>query len=250
MPFLPSDITNLVAWWDAATITSLNDGDPVSTWLDLSGNGHSWTQSGAARPTYKVGIQGSPAQPVVRFDGSTSWLSASIGNLAQPYTVVLLMAGRTFGAQFVAINGGTTTFIGAVYHDGTKWALYQQGPQLAYKTSVDTGFHTHIALMNDLTSYGRFDGVETDGALNGAAAQADPLHLGADYVPAQFAPIDVGVMLYYSRTLTGGELTSLETYLGSTPRATGAAPAIPGGQVIARVQGGSRVSVRPQSIVM
>lgn len=50
---------------DASKLT-LNDGDPVTTWPDLSGNGFDATGSGTARPTFKTAIQN--GLPVIRFD--------------------------------------------------------------------------------------------------------------------------------------------------------------------------------------
>lgn len=38
-----------------ASQLALNDGDPVATWPDASGNGRDFTQTGTARPTYRAG---------------------------------------------------------------------------------------------------------------------------------------------------------------------------------------------------
>jgi len=47
-----------VGHWSADTITGLEDGDPVGTWPDQSGNGYDLTQATAAnKPLYKVNIQ-------------------------------------------------------------------------------------------------------------------------------------------------------------------------------------------------
>lgn len=64
---------------DARRVTGLSDGDPVSTWSDVSGNSRHGTNSLTARPTYKTKIQG--GQPVIRFDGSNDYL-----NVASPFT--------------------------------------------------------------------------------------------------------------------------------------------------------------------
>jgi hypothetical protein len=64
----PKKYSNLVAWYDAAQITGLNDGDAVSSWNDVSGNSYHMIQAIAdSRPTYKAAIKN--GLPVVRFDG-------------------------------------------------------------------------------------------------------------------------------------------------------------------------------------
>ncbi len=66
---------------DARYITGLVDGNAVTTWNDLSGNGYNPTQATAgAKPTYKRPIQG--GQPVVRFDGGdTLYYSANLSTV-------------------------------------------------------------------------------------------------------------------------------------------------------------------------
>ena len=60
--------STLKFWFNPATL-SLNNGDPVSTWSDSSGNSCTATQSGATRPTYNTsavnsrsGVTGSGSQ--------------------------------------------------------------------------------------------------------------------------------------------------------------------------------------------
>lgn len=68
---------------DARRLTGLNDGDAVSTWADVSGNGWDATSSSTQRPLYKTSIQG--GQPVLRFDGSNDILSCAAAG-AKDYT--------------------------------------------------------------------------------------------------------------------------------------------------------------------
>ena len=72
----PTNIAGCVLWLDANQITGLNNGDPVATWSDMSGNGNDATQAvGANQPTYRTGrINGLPA---VDFDGGNDFLTAN-----------------------------------------------------------------------------------------------------------------------------------------------------------------------------
>lgn len=70
---MPSSPT---VWFDASQLTGLSDGDGVSSWTDLSGNGYHATQSTTDyKPLYKTNIQN--GLPVVRFDGSNDVLGIS-----------------------------------------------------------------------------------------------------------------------------------------------------------------------------
>jgi len=75
---------------DSRFITGLADGDPVSTWSDRSGNANDATGVGAARPEYKINIQG--GSPVVRFDAIDDGMSTNC-NLNNPFTIIY--TGRT-----------------------------------------------------------------------------------------------------------------------------------------------------------
>jgi hypothetical protein len=78
--FSPADIPGLQAWWKADAL-ALADGASVSTWPDSSGNGHNATQTGTARPTFRVsGLNGRPA---VRF----AVISTQFLNVAPPLVV-------------------------------------------------------------------------------------------------------------------------------------------------------------------
>src|SRR5262247_3533304 len=65
--------SGLEMWLKADAITGLVDNDPISTWADSSVNGRNATQSGTARPTYKVNIIN--GLPVARFDGADDFFT-------------------------------------------------------------------------------------------------------------------------------------------------------------------------------
>lgn len=72
----PTDLTNLVGWWDADSITGLSDTDAVSTWSDNSSSGWNASSSGGNRPTYRTNILN--GKPIVRFSGSNHLSLGSI----------------------------------------------------------------------------------------------------------------------------------------------------------------------------
>lgn len=80
--------TGLTLWFKADSLV-LNDGDAVTTWPDLSGNGYDASQSTAGeKPTYKTGILN--GKPVVRFDGG-DYLNRDMTQLPMyPHTIFIV----------------------------------------------------------------------------------------------------------------------------------------------------------------
>jgi hypothetical protein len=73
-------LLNPTLWLDAATITSIADNDPLSTWTSRDSGGKSFTQTGAGRPTYKVNMLN--GWPGVYFTGGKRMVSTStLGNI-------------------------------------------------------------------------------------------------------------------------------------------------------------------------
>ena len=85
----PVSLTGLAAWYKAdAGTSSTEDGTPLSTWNDQSGNGRHLVQgTAAARPLYKSAIVND--QPVVRFDGVNDLMAVAFG-LTQPAHVFIV----------------------------------------------------------------------------------------------------------------------------------------------------------------
>lgn len=94
VPAQPDSMGGLKLWLKADAITGLNDGDPVGTWNDSSGNGNNAAQSTAAnKPTYKTSIINS--QPIVRFDGSNDRLD--ISSIAIPNDPIVFVIAKVTG---------------------------------------------------------------------------------------------------------------------------------------------------------
>lgn len=88
-------------WLKADAIVGLNDGDPVSSWADSSGNGHDATEATTtAQPIYKVNILN--GYPAIRFDGvdDTLRLSGTGLNISKgaPAITIITVAKQTNSA--------------------------------------------------------------------------------------------------------------------------------------------------------
>lgn len=98
---------NTVTWTNGQVSSfSLADGDAVSQWNDLSGNGNNLIQATAAnRPIYKANIQNN--LPVVRFNGLTAAMAVTY-TLNQPEQIFSVLAQQAWVSNtglFAGITG-------------------------------------------------------------------------------------------------------------------------------------------------
>jgi hypothetical protein len=109
----PPSFPNLQGWWKADSL-SLNDGDPVTTWADSSGNGQ--TLTARATSTYHTNIAGSmPAVTVgggFTFPGITLSSDFSIVSVLKIASDSMLLGNQTVNRQVRVdrSNGNTLSF--------------------------------------------------------------------------------------------------------------------------------------------
>ena len=93
-------LQNLSVWLKADAITSLSDGDPVSTWTDSSNNSVNATQSTTSKkPTYRTGVVN--GQPAVRFDGVDDFMSTDNVTLNSHFTAFIVSSAQSSSPVFV-----------------------------------------------------------------------------------------------------------------------------------------------------
>jgi len=85
-----TEISGCTLWLKADGISGLNNGDPVDTWPDDSGNGNNATQIGVDRPTYQTGVINS--LPAIYFDGTTYYMTLTSAVVMQPATVFVVVS--------------------------------------------------------------------------------------------------------------------------------------------------------------
>ncbi len=96
--FSPADIAGLTLWLKADAIVGLNDGDPVASWADSSGLSNTATGAAIQRPEYKTAIVNS--LPVVRFNGTTNYLTTPSISAITAWTVFFVSKGTEVAANY------------------------------------------------------------------------------------------------------------------------------------------------------
>ena len=213
----------LAAWWDASAITGLVDGNAVSSWSDLSGNGRTLTTdpSGGAA-TYKTSIRNS--LPVVRFDGSNDCLGATgVITADSTYEMVMVLAiTGAAGAVRVPLSNQRSTptpHVGGAMIRSTAnvRGIYSVGAYATYAGgSYTNSTWERWGLTSSAALYVNGSSVQTGAAL---AAGAD-IRVGAARMTSSsalefFTPMDVAEIIISTDVLSSGDRAALDAYLAT-----------------------------------
>jgi hypothetical protein len=226
-PTTPDTIAGLQLWIDSTAITGLSDTNPVSSWLDLSGNGNHAAQSTPDfQPVYRTGILG--GLPVVRFDGSNDRLITPQFQHGASFTI-FAVARQTSGTaarsivdsdysgrrQFQFRTNNATSLQLITFTSTVTPVVTDSQPVTAGNWNVLGG----VARTSEAQAY-------VNGATDGATARSgtpaafvSQVMIGAGYggatTPAQFLAGDIAEVCVYGRDLDAAERVALEGYLAS-----------------------------------
>lgn len=203
--FSPAEIAGLKLWLNAESL-SLNDGDLITTWPDLSGNGNNATAVGGERPTFKTSILNS--RPVARFDGSDDYMSTSL-SIPTKFTAFIVYTNRT-GTNGTMLGSSDTLLI------ERNTQIFQNANTSVFTVS-SLNAHQLLVLVFDYDGdlYNAF----SDGAANGSdttvsAALSATFTVG-DRGPgaSEFLNGDIAEVLVYDSLLTTLNRQRIEGYL-------------------------------------
>lgn len=222
------DLPGLAVWLKADALGLSND-DPVSTFTDQSGNGHSPAQSGAARPIFKTNVLN--GLPVVRFTKSTHWMTCTGWAISAGSNLSLFLVSKQSDTAaevkcpvahfwngnpdggFLFYNYGD--YLGVQTGVGGAW---QSGCNLAV-TGAGTTFHYADAIIHTTSSVFGFDGSETTDATKGAVGGLDTnkaFDLGRNFVsPYSYWGGDLAEFIACIGDLSAPLVASTRSYLAA-----------------------------------
>jgi hypothetical protein len=212
-----------LAWYDASQITSPpTNGGALSSWNDLSGNGLNLAQAtGAKQPIYYSTTTANLLNglPTVWFNGTSQGMqtAASSGITAMPVSVFIVCKtadGATVNNERILQSNSTIT---AAFILLPPPSYVLNGPAVGISGgSVDTNWHVFTGLLTSGTCTLRLDGaVLTTGSV-GATPTSNPITLGAlSGVTGQYLNGAIAEVILYTTTLSGANVTAIESYLTS-----------------------------------
>ena len=148
--FAPNQIEGLALWLDAAHATLVEG--KVAQWNDLSNNSHSITQTSAAsRPTVIDNILGS--QPIVRFNGTTTYLDGGdiLDLEANSHTIFIVGNSRKSTGTILAKSrwASLSDRYGYFIENGNMILGYHDNLYRETKTSYTNGSYKLFSTTND-----------------------------------------------------------------------------------------------------
>jgi hypothetical protein len=226
-----------VLWLKADAGVTYNGVNLVSQWDDQSGLLNNAASVVGYQPTYVS--SGPNGQPVVRFDGSSSYMSVGANSTldlgqgaGKQMTVFLVESQKGPGSGYQPVidkSNGTGSsnvdYTVAIENSKLFWGTGDSNDSVAWmgitKPSVDT-FHIVAADMNATASASGTKDLWFDGSLAGSGAYvndknpavSNPLLIGTYAGFNHYYDGDLAEVLIYTRTLSAGELNSVGYYLG------------------------------------
>jgi hypothetical protein len=228
--WVPTDISGLQLWAAARNIDGLSDGEAISTWPDLSGNGNDLTQSGSQRPTWETNEINS--LPCARFDGSNDSMDANaiastFSGSDKPISVFMVckdVASTSFDYAWSFGSSSTNNpWFALRPDDNSGWEVLRSDdvPTLITVNSggdnTDQAYHVHSIIFPGTTVSHYID---TAVQINAAAMDAGTMTVdqfglaglhrtgeGANY------QIDIAEILIYDSALSAADQLLVETYL-------------------------------------
>ena len=186
-----------VGHWSADTITGLEDGDPVATWPDQSGNSNDLVQATPAKkPTYQTN-EINTTLPIVRFDGTDDFMISADASVTQPCTIFFVWKAITWTHLDYMFDGSNNdTTVVAQFTTTPNVLMYAGGGGLQ-DNALALGDHgLYVCLYNGGSSTFRLNaGLVASG--NVGADDPGGFTIGARALGYSPANIDVAEAIFY-----------------------------------------------------
>ena len=214
----PTDLIGCKLWLKASDIAGA-DGTAVSAWNDASGNAYNFVQAtGANQPTLKTGANGINSQNVVRFDGTTDFMTstATVENIVDGTAgtaIIVAKIGSALATDAILCDSGANYVLGI---NATGWRMTSEAETENVAVSVSTsyilwakhdGTNFYTRINRTVWPAGSGDGII--GTLTGT------LILGDRTGATEFFTGDIAEILIFDRVLDEGECALMRTYLNN-----------------------------------
>lgn len=202
------------AWYDASQIVAA-DGASVTTWPDLSGNGYNLTKiagttNAVLRKTGGLILAG--GLPVIQFAGSGFAAGAVFGDPCTTFAVAQSSPSPGAGVTVLwAYSFAQTT---QLISYSSQWVYYETTFSYPVDGSVDGNPHIFTGVDNGASSAIRVDGSASTGTL-GTGDSNSALSVGSGSAGTSNWAGSIAEVIIYPSALSGGNITSVESYLYS-----------------------------------
>jgi len=205
--FTPSSLSNLDLWFDATNgLSAVTLGDPISTWVaEVGGNA---TQSGTARPT-KTTLGG---KVCASFDGTDDEMVLGTNPLTNTsFTIFALLYRASTTDKFCVFGNSTSNLPIGIYPYQSSGVFFGSSSKYGSGTDLTTGWNYYVGTWDGTNMTMRRNGANVTLSSSSTTGASSWNRLGKR--GSENTKGGIFSCGHYSRVLTAGEITSLETYL-------------------------------------
>lgn len=213
--YSPLDVGPLDFWFDA-TALGLNNGDPVTQWPDLSGNGRHLTPGVNGTPVFMDNVRN--GKPVVRFDGVNDALNASIPPRASS-TFFIVAQKRTVPSSADHHLAAFTPGGGAMIHsnvnlDGNWHWVFTEAAGTIIAVAANAWHVLALNVVSDASMSLRAENGYYSGRFNpnNSVTSRTGINIGTGF-SNQYSDSDVGEIVSYPTSLSNADMNKVGTYL-------------------------------------
>lgn len=219
----PASVSGLKLWLKADAIIGLVDGDLMTQWDDLSGNGYHYNASGGLRPAYKTNIAN--GKPAVLFSGAQYLTGTARQNLLTSFHTIFIVAQATdvslANSQYFFSDGGARVVLftatdghltGNIYTSGTVGAVAGVGKN--GETFVLDHMHKADVGSNDVFVRRTGGHLENSGVANLSTLNAaDPTYVGGRSGASRYLTGYIFEVIVYDNAISDADRDGIRTYL-------------------------------------
>ncbi len=210
---LPTSISDLKFWFSAKSITGKSDGDSVTQWDDLSGNGLHATEATYAPLYYSSVINGLPG---LRF-GSHANTKLSISSTTQTYMsvfVVVYILAKSVSYPIVYQEDNINTGIVILSNNQSYWSFrYATTTYSAPSATYVSGQPNILTMRLGSIPVGYYDGAAVAGGAVIGAERSKTHTIGNANDNSRQTNGYIGELFAFDRVITNDELIKMHTYL-------------------------------------
>ena len=219
-PFSPTDISNLVGWWDAGTGVSVT-GNAVNSWQDLSSTTGDFSYTTGTKATYYTSSFGTNSKPYIHGVNGGKYTSTSNWPATSASTVFIVCS------FYQALAGSYERYMEAGSY-GTGFIFLDTSPsaedELNFGFTTDLGTNLNPALNTPSVLRAKWNGTTNLIKLNnGTEISTGPVTLASQAAvpfylfggPGGSNGFDAAEIIVYNKVLSGGEMTQVENYIST-----------------------------------
>ena len=216
LTFKADTFSGMQAWYSAQdTGSPLENGETITNWLDLSGNGHDMGYT-SGNPRYlDSALKG---KPVISFDGDDLiWTEHNFGHLVETGYSILSVSRYTGSKNNRVISSRTRNFLFG-YHGARTGRWFAQG-WISTTGLLDSDWHLHVGVIDKQNNpkasmWRNGENLVTDSRGSGNN-NFDPgqLQFGGYSTNREMSACEIAEVIIFDRIVNDSERNQLEGYL-------------------------------------